>query len=34
VSAAVTGVALAFLVAIHRQFHSIDEKQILVEVRQ
>jgi multicomponent Na+:H+ antiporter subunit C len=34
VSAAVTGVALAFLVAIHRQFHSMDEKEILAEVRQ
>jgi multicomponent Na+:H+ antiporter subunit C len=34
VSAALTGLALAFLVAIHRQFHSTDEKEILAEVRQ
>jgi multicomponent Na+:H+ antiporter subunit C len=34
VSAGVTGVALAFLVAIHRYFHSMDEKEILEEVRQ
>ena len=33
VSAAVTGVALAFLVVMHRQFRSIDEKEILEEVR-
>jgi multicomponent Na+:H+ antiporter subunit C len=34
VSAGVTGVALAFLVAIHRHFHSTDEAAILGEVRQ
>jgi multicomponent Na+:H+ antiporter subunit C len=34
VSAGVTGVALAFLVTIHRYFHNVDEKEILEEVRQ
>ena len=34
VGAAVTGLALAFMVSIHRHFHTMDEKEILGQVRQ
>lgn len=34
VSVAITGVALAFLVRIHREFGSLDEESLLEQVRQ
>jgi multicomponent Na+:H+ antiporter subunit C len=34
VSVAITGVALAFLVRIHREFDTLDEEELLKQVRQ
>ena len=34
VGLATTGVALAFLISIHRKYHSLDEKAIIEEMRQ
>jgi multicomponent Na+:H+ antiporter subunit C len=34
VSVAITGVALAFLVRIHREFDTLDEESLLEQVRQ
>ena len=34
VSVAITGVALAFLVRIHREFNDLDEESLLEQVRQ
>ena len=33
VALAITGVALAFLISIHRKYHSLDEKAIIEEMR-
>ena len=34
VSVAITGVALAFLIRIYREFHTLDEESLLEQVRQ